>query len=121
MLAGLVTYAVSHTCGGRDALLMSVAASVLFVAAFALVTFWMPATARTLETSHAVQGTSRWNSVLRVLSRFDEESTPLRRFGRPEEVAALAVLLASDEATYITGTELTINGGLLAGSAASPA
>ena len=46
--------------------------------------------------------------------------TPLRRFGRPEEVAALAVLLASDEATYITGTELTIDGGLLAGSAASP-
>lgn len=46
--------------------------------------------------------------------------TPLRRFGLPEEVAALAVLLASDEATYITGTELNIDGGLLAGSAASP-
>jgi NAD(P)-dependent dehydrogenase (short-subunit alcohol dehydrogenase family) len=46
--------------------------------------------------------------------------TPLRRFGTPEEVAALAVLLASDEATYMTGTELTIDGGLLAGSAASP-
>jgi NAD(P)-dependent dehydrogenase (short-subunit alcohol dehydrogenase family) len=46
--------------------------------------------------------------------------TPLRRFGLPEEVAALAVLLASDEATYITGTELSIDGGLLAGSAASP-
>jgi NAD(P)-dependent dehydrogenase (short-subunit alcohol dehydrogenase family) len=46
--------------------------------------------------------------------------TPLRRFGRPEEVAALAVLLASDEAGYMTGTELTIDGGLLAGSAAAP-
>jgi 3(or 17)beta-hydroxysteroid dehydrogenase len=46
--------------------------------------------------------------------------TPLRRFGRPDEVAALAVLLASDEATYITGAELSIDGGLLAGSAASP-
>lgn len=46
--------------------------------------------------------------------------TPLRRFGRPEEVAALAVLLASDEAAYITGAELSIDGGLLAGSAASP-
>lgn len=46
--------------------------------------------------------------------------TPLRRFGRPEEVAALAVLLASDEAGYITGSELSIDGGLLAGSAASP-
>ncbi len=46
--------------------------------------------------------------------------TPLRRFGLPEEVAALAVLLASDEATYITGTELNIDGGLLAGSSTSP-
>jgi NAD(P)-dependent dehydrogenase (short-subunit alcohol dehydrogenase family) len=46
--------------------------------------------------------------------------TPLRRFGRPEEVAAVAVLLASDEATYITGAELNIDGGLLAGSAATP-
>jgi hypothetical protein len=35
-------------------------------------------------------------------------------------VAALAVLLASDEAEYMTGTELTIDGGILAGSAAMP-
>jgi NAD(P)-dependent dehydrogenase (short-subunit alcohol dehydrogenase family) len=46
--------------------------------------------------------------------------TPMRRFGRPEEVAALAVLLASDEAAYMTGAELTIDGGILAGSAAVP-
>lgn len=46
--------------------------------------------------------------------------TPLRRFGTPEEVAAIAVLLASDEATYITGTEIHIDGGILAGSAAAP-
>jgi NAD(P)-dependent dehydrogenase (short-subunit alcohol dehydrogenase family) len=46
--------------------------------------------------------------------------TPLHRFGRPEEVAAIAVMLASDEATYVTGAEFTIDGGLLAGSAASP-
>ncbi|WP_299307122.1 SDR family oxidoreductase [uncultured Croceicoccus sp.] len=46
--------------------------------------------------------------------------TPLRRFGMPDEVAAIAVTLASDEATYVTGTEVNIDGGLLAGSAASP-
>jgi NAD(P)-dependent dehydrogenase (short-subunit alcohol dehydrogenase family) len=46
--------------------------------------------------------------------------TPLRRFGTPQEVAAIAVLLASDEATYITGAELHVDGGILAGSAASP-
>lgn len=48
------------------------------------------------------------------------KDTPLQRFGQPSEVAALAVLLASDEAAYITGSELTIDGGILAGSAASP-
>ena len=48
------------------------------------------------------------------------KDTPLRRFGTAEEVAALAVLLASDEATYMTGAELTLDGGILAGSAARP-
>lgn len=48
------------------------------------------------------------------------KDTPLRRFGLPEEVAAVAVLLASDEATYITGAEFSIDGGLLAGSAVNP-
>jgi len=47
--------------------------------------------------------------------------TPARRFGTPQEVAAMAVLLASDEASYITGSEISIDGGLLAGSIATPA
>ena len=46
--------------------------------------------------------------------------TPLKRFGTAEEVAAIALLLASDEATFMTGSEVDIDGGLLAGSAASP-
>ncbi len=46
--------------------------------------------------------------------------TPLKRFGTAEEVAAVVVLLASDEAAYMTGSEVTIDGGLLAGSAATP-
>ncbi|MBI1393377.1 MAG: SDR family oxidoreductase [Alphaproteobacteria bacterium] len=46
--------------------------------------------------------------------------TPLRRFGRPEEVAAICVMLASDEAAYMTGSELSIDGGILAGSSATP-
>lgn len=45
---------------------------------------------------------------------------PMRRFGRPEEVAALAVMLASDEAAYMTGAELTIDGGILAGATGAP-
>lgn len=46
---------------------------------------------------------------------------PMKRFGQPEEVAAVAALLASDEATYINGAELNIDGGALAGSITLPA
>lgn len=48
------------------------------------------------------------------------QDTPLRRFGTPEEVAAVAVLLASDASGYITGAEFNIDGGILAGSAGVP-
>jgi len=41
---------------------------------------------------------------------------PLQRVGQPEEVAAAAVWLCSDEAAYITGTTLVIDGGKLAGT-----
>lgn len=46
--------------------------------------------------------------------------TPLRRFGTAEEVAAIAAMLAADESAYVTGAEFSIDGGLLAGSAATP-
>ena len=37
---------------------------------------------------------------------------PLGRFGKPEEVASLTSFLASDDAAYITGQVISINGGL---------
>lgn len=45
---------------------------------------------------------------------------PLQRMGLPEEVAYLALYLASDESGYVTGAEFVIDGGILAGSAATP-
>ncbi|MBI3075356.1 MAG: SDR family oxidoreductase [Parcubacteria group bacterium] len=39
---------------------------------------------------------------------------PLRRFGKSEEIAAAAVFLSSDEASYVTGATLYVDGGWLA-------
>ena len=41
-----------------------------------------------------------------------KKTVPLGRFGKPEEVAALVCFLASDDAAYITGEVVSINGGL---------
>jgi 3-oxoacyl-[acyl-carrier protein] reductase len=41
---------------------------------------------------------------------------PMRRLGRPEDVARAAVFLASEEAAYITGQVLTVDGGLSLGA-----
>ncbi|MEZ5078013.1 MAG: glucose 1-dehydrogenase [Solirubrobacterales bacterium] len=42
------------------------------------------------------------------------EATPMKRGARPEEISNGIVFLASDEASYVTGTELVIDGGFLA-------
>ena len=39
-------------------------------------------------------------------------SVPMKRFGQPEEVAATVAFLASQDASYITGVEINVDGGL---------
>jgi 3(or 17)beta-hydroxysteroid dehydrogenase len=50
-----------------------------------------------------------------------EAGIPLGHFGTPADVAYGILYLASDESAYVTGIELTIDGGILAGSEAKPA
>jgi NAD(P)-dependent dehydrogenase (short-subunit alcohol dehydrogenase family) len=45
------------------------------------------------------------------------QAVPMRRLGLPEEVAALVVWLCSDQAAFMTGATLTIDGGRLSGGA----
>jgi NAD(P)-dependent dehydrogenase (short-subunit alcohol dehydrogenase family) len=45
---------------------------------------------------------------------YSEARTPMPRLGHPDDVARAAVFLASDEATYITGVNLMVDGGWMA-------
>lgn len=46
---------------------------------------------------------------------FKRAVSPLQRMGRPEEVAAMVLFLASEEGSFATGAEFTIDGGFMAG------
>ena len=47
------------------------------------------------------------------------QKIPLRRHAKPEEIAALFAFLASDDAAYITGQVIAVDGGETAGDLAS--
>lgn len=62
--------------------------------------------------------TEMWEPVLGDAHNFNEKKyreiagrIPLRRFGWPEEVAKVILFLASDESSYITGSEIIVDGG----------
>ncbi|MBP7172803.1 MAG: SDR family oxidoreductase [Cloacibacterium sp.] len=61
------------------------------------------------------EGTQREQMIKQI-----ESSIPLGKFGEPIDVAFGALYLAGEESRYITGIELTIDGGILAGSEARP-
>jgi NAD(P)-dependent dehydrogenase (short-subunit alcohol dehydrogenase family) len=47
-------------------------------------------------------------------ARFAAEIYPVRRYGRPDDIANAALFLASDESTFITGHALVVDGGMTA-------
>jgi 3-oxoacyl-[acyl-carrier protein] reductase len=51
------------------------------------------------------------SNVSARIRAYSEEMIPLRRWGRPEEIAKVIAFLASEDASYITGTTITVDGG----------
>jgi NAD(P)-dependent dehydrogenase (short-subunit alcohol dehydrogenase family) len=70
--------------------------------------------------------TPMWDAMLgdgelrEKMIRDIEAGIPLGHFGSPEDVAFAALYLASEESKYVTGIELNVDGGILAGSEAKP-
>jgi 3-oxoacyl-[acyl-carrier protein] reductase len=59
-----------------------------------------------IETAFGEQADSAWH-------RDVAERTPLRRWGRPDDLAGAAVFLASDVSSFITGQMIMVNGGMV--------
>lgn len=50
-----------------------------------------------------------------MMSKALIDQTPMRRFGTGEEVAKVALFLASDDSSFVTGAEIAVDGGMAAG------
>jgi NAD(P)-dependent dehydrogenase (short-subunit alcohol dehydrogenase family) len=72
-----------------------------------------PGVTRTNQLRHAFAGL-REDDEEAMFRAAAAATTPLGRCGRPEEIAAAIVFLASDDASFVTGETVSVDGGLLA-------
>lgn len=62
--------------------------------------------------SPGIIGSPRVQQMPKEMVQLWQEGIPFGRLGKPEEVASVVLFLASDEASYITGENITVAGGL---------
>ena len=66
--------------------------------------------------SPGVIGTERIQNLPKEYVNPWKQSIPLGRFGKPEEIAHAVIFLASDDANYITGSTINVDGGMSLGN-----
>jgi 3-oxoacyl-[acyl-carrier protein] reductase len=59
-----------------------------------------------IETAFGEQAESAWHREV-------AERTPLKRWGRPDDLVGAAIFLISDEASFVTGQTIMVNGGMV--------
>lgn len=113
--SAVLTSSLSGLRGNRDIGVYSLTKAALAQLARDRAVRWGPSNVRVNSISPGLIATG-WER--RVLSDPQAtarrmQMTPLRRIGKPEEVAAAALFLASDAASFITGHNLVVDGGTL--------
>ena len=58
--------------------------------------------------------TPLWKGISKADRRRFADMVPAKRLGTPEDIASAVLFLASEEASFITGTSLVVDGGLIA-------
>lgn len=87
-----------------------------------IVALMRPMAAEVARFGITVNGVSPGYIATEMLGTIDQEGleaalrlVPMRRYGKPEEIAAAMAFLASDDAAYITGQIIRVNGGMSMG------
>lgn len=71
-------------------------------------------TGDSLQFIEAIPARQLQSGEIRQMKQFERKvaAVPMKRFGQPEEVASAVAFLASQDASYIPGVEIDVDGGL---------